>query len=182
MAEIPLIGHDFEHEPLDLTRQSIRVFQILPGTGTVRCLMKHVEMDSERTAVSYVWGDEEPSQVILINERPFYVRDNLHNFLIQMRNDEFLKPLWVDALCIDQANTSERNHQVQQMGSIYRDANAMISWLGQGNASAAQFMQIAIVLLKKVAEERAARLGTGKKTDTGDLLYLVMTRLRSGGR
>ena len=68
-----------------------------------------------------------------------------------MRRDEFLKPLWVDALCFDQSN-SERNHQVRQMGSIFGGARAVVSWLGQGNASAAQFMRFARMVSREMAE------------------------------
>jgi hypothetical protein len=39
-------------------------------------------------------------------------------------------PLWIDALCIDQSNTRERNHQVQLMGRIYAQATCVIAWLG----------------------------------------------------
>lgn len=117
MAETPVLGYTFKHESLDQTRPGIRVFQILPGTGTIRCLMKQVGLDSERTACSYVWGDSEPSHVILINEGLFRVRQNLHDFLLQMRKDNFLEPLWVDALCIDQSNTLERNNQMHEQWS-----------------------------------------------------------------
>ena len=172
------MSDNFKHEPLDLTRPTIRVFTILPGTGTIRCLMKQVDLDSDRTACSYVWGDQEPSQVILINERPFYIRENLHDFLLQMRKDEGLKPLWVDALCIDQSNTSERNHQVQQMGSIYRGARAVVSWFGQGEPSVAQFMQFARIVSKEVTEKRAARLGTTKSANPAVLFYLSVNRHR----
>lgn len=178
MAETPVLGHIFKHEPLDQTRPGIRVFQILPGTGTIRCLMKQVDLDSERTACSYVWGDSEPSQLILINERLFPVRQNLHDLLLQMRKDNFLNPLWVDALYVDQSNTSERNNQVQQMGSIYRDARAVVSWLGQGNASAAQFMQFARIISKEVTDKRADRLGTTKSTNSKVLFYLSVHRYR----
>ncbi|KAK5091835.1 hypothetical protein LTR70_006365 [Exophiala xenobiotica] len=37
---------------------------------------------------------------------------------------------WVDAICIDQLNIAERNHQVRQMGSIYRQADRVLVWLG----------------------------------------------------
>ena len=178
MAGVPVFGYKFKHEPLELTRPAIRVFQILPGPGTIRCLMKQVDLDSERTAWSYVWGDSEPSQVILFNERLFHVRQNLHDFLLQMRKDEFLEPLRVDALCIDQSNTSERHHQIQQMGSIYKGARTVVSWLGQGNASAAQFVQFARMVSGKVTEKRAARLGTTKSTDSGNLFYLTVHRHR----
>ena len=140
--------------------------------------MKQVDLDSERTACSYVWGDSEPSQVILINDGLFRVRQNLHDFLLQMRKDNFLGPLWVDALCIDQSNTSERNNQVQQMGSIYRDARTVVSWLGQGNASAAQFMQFARSVSKEVTEQRADRLRTTKSTNFKVLFYLSVHRHR----
>jgi hypothetical protein len=39
--------------------------------------------------------------------------------------------IWVDALCIDQENLKERNFQVQQMGSIYRNAAFVFAWLGE---------------------------------------------------
>ena len=178
MAETPIMSVDFKHEPLDLTRLAIRVFTILPGSGTIRCSLKQVDLDSDRTACSYVWGGSEPSQVILINEEPFHVRKNLHDFLLQMRKDGVLKPLWVDALCIDQSNISERNHQVQQMGSIYRGARAVVSWLGQGEPSAAQFMQFARIVSKEVSEKRAARAGTNKSADSAVLFYLSVNRHR----
>lgn len=36
--------------------------------------------------------------------------------------EDVIRSLWIDALCIDQTNTSELNHQVRQMGMIYRSA------------------------------------------------------------
>ena len=178
MAELQATSNTFEHEPLDLTRPTIRVFHILPGTGTIRCSLKQVALDSDRTACSYVWGESEPSQVILINERPFHIRENLHDFLLQMRKDEVLEPLWVDALCIDQSNTSERNHQVQQMGSIFRGARAVVSWLGQGDAFAYQFVEFARMVSKEASAKRAARLGTTLSTDYGNLFYLSVHQRR----
>lgn len=43
--------------------------------------------------------------------------------------------LWIDAICIDQANGSERNHQVQLMREIYSKAQRVIVWLGDTKAS-----------------------------------------------
>ena len=41
--------------------------------------------------------------------------------------------LWVDAICINQKNTPERNSQVRQMGTIYRRAKEVQVWLGEDN-------------------------------------------------
>lgn len=43
--------------------------------------------------------------------------------------------LWIDALCINQKDVKERNHQVTQMGLIYSQAESVIVWLGVGNSA-----------------------------------------------
>ncbi|KAH9861047.1 hypothetical protein IAQ61_010783 [Plenodomus lingam] len=40
-------------------------------------------------------------------------------------------PYWIDAVCIDQNNIEEKNHQVDQMGLIYSNATAVDIWLGR---------------------------------------------------
>jgi hypothetical protein len=37
---------------------------------------------------------------------------------------------WIDALCINQSNTAERNQQVAIMGRIYRQSERVLIWLG----------------------------------------------------
>jgi hypothetical protein len=37
--------------------------------------------------------------------------------------------VWVDSICIDQSNKTERNHQVQMMGEIYSHAKMVYVWL-----------------------------------------------------
>lgn len=40
------------------------------------------------------------------------------------------KYFWIDAICIQQANIRERNHQVAMMGDVYTRAAEVIVWLG----------------------------------------------------
>lgn len=39
--------------------------------------------------------------------------------------------IWIDATCIDQQNVTERGDQVAIMGSIYRQAETVLVWLGE---------------------------------------------------
>lgn len=39
-------------------------------------------------------------------------------------------PIWIDALCINQADDTERGHQVEMMGSVYKQAKPVLIWLG----------------------------------------------------
>lgn len=52
------------------------------------------------------------------------------NALAALRHDSQNINFWVDALCIDQANVEERNHQVLRMAAIYRQAQEVVAWIG----------------------------------------------------
>jgi hypothetical protein len=95
----------------------------------------HVSRESAPpyTAVSYTWGDEKPTQWIYLNRQRFNVRLNLWSCLYYLslasRHAEW-DYMWVDAICIDQSNDSERNAQVRLMDETYRDAACVSVWLG----------------------------------------------------
>ncbi|KAF2033685.1 HET-domain-containing protein, partial [Setomelanomma holmii] len=144
---------NFSHAPIDLGSDSIRLIEVLPSgsddaSHMIRCKLRHSETSDSYTCLSYVWGPEHEPRMIMINEQPFFIRQNLWDFLevasrhmarernygINKANMDFdcaLNSLWIDALCIDQGNVLERNHQVQQMGTIYRNAQSVIAWLGK---------------------------------------------------
>ena len=82
------------------------------------------------TAISYVWGPEGDTQIVLVNGNKVQVRRNLFDYLSAWRWPRGPKILWVDALCIDQSNIGERGHQVKIMADIYRDAQKVWCWLG----------------------------------------------------
>ena len=39
-------------------------------------------------------------------------------------------PIWIDALCINQDDSCEKNHQISLMRKIFKNAQIMFSWLG----------------------------------------------------
>ena len=123
----------FFHDPLDLTKASIRVLGIQTGAEStqIECVVRHVPLRRSHTCLSYMWGDESNNQTILLNGRSFSVRYTLWTFLQRARAYGYRADFWIDAVCIDQANLQERNHQVRQMARIYRQARYVIIWLGQ---------------------------------------------------
>ena len=80
------------------------------------------------TAVSYTWGEGPPSEVIHLDGQRFRVRKNLWSCLDHLRHDSAATGdlLWVDAICINQANDNERNSQVLLMDQAYRDAASVL--------------------------------------------------------
>jgi hypothetical protein len=111
---------------LDLSKRCIRLVEILDKDplDSVHCLLKSFPLSTcpSYTALSYTWGSPPDTQEITVNGNSFPVRENLARFLEQMRLDRKGKGwryFWIDAICIDQSNISERNHQVGLMKQIY---------------------------------------------------------------
>lgn len=113
----------------------------------------HAKLDDRPTytALSYVWGDARNRLPISVNGSVVSITKNLHEALTSLRESEpESKPeseseagtgtgtltLWVDALCINQADNAEKAVQVQLMRRIYHDAARVVIWLGLADAGA----------------------------------------------
>lgn len=79
-----------------------------------------------------MWGHVHENVPIYCNGLIVEVGQNLRGFLQQFRKTARSDGawLWVDALCINQNDISERNHQVGQMKDMYQGAALVIAWLG----------------------------------------------------
>jgi hypothetical protein len=94
------------------------------------------------TAISYCWGTPKPNWQgpnITVNGIPTHVRMNLWAFLHYTGLKGWLlgfpgvywkRHLWIDALCINQEDETEKADQVSMMGEIYSRAYSVCAWLG----------------------------------------------------
>lgn len=133
---------DFVYDSLpqssEAASHAIRLLRIHFGDAGTQpnCSLETFNFDAcpEYWALSYTWGPETPSDIILVNGQRFRVRQNLFNFITAFRspyNDDFY--LWIDQICINQDNIPERNSQVRRMGQYYDRAIKVIIWLGIGS-------------------------------------------------
>lgn len=124
----------FRHTPLEKHDDTIRLVQVLPDLsddGLPRCTIELARsLQSPYVCLSYAWGDPGDEHPIRINDELIFVRRNLWDFLMAARKRFTFCRLWIDALCIDQANVGERNQQVQQMGDVFSRAKMVVAWLG----------------------------------------------------
>lgn len=67
---------------------------------------------------------------IVLNEHIFPIGHNLNLALLHLRSPTHRVTVWVDAICINQADGKERNHQVAMMAFIYARATQVVAWLG----------------------------------------------------
>lgn len=94
-----------------------------PGSfdDPIFCELVHVCLSDhdDYSALSYCWGDPTITTPITLNGQPYPVTTNLEQALRYIRLEHECRPLWIDALCINQSDLSERSHQVRRMREIY---------------------------------------------------------------
>ena len=124
----------FRYSPLDpRSRRAIRIIRVSPDlvSGEISCALTNATTDARYSALSYTWGtSKDANESVLLNDRRFFVRRNLYAFLEHAREYYPDKPLWIDAMCINQDDIPEKNRQVQMMAKIYSRTDEVLVWLG----------------------------------------------------
>ncbi|KAM7218660.1 Heterokaryon incompatibility protein (HET) domain containing protein [Rhypophila decipiens] len=93
-------------------------------------LEHHQHGETPYVALSYVWGDAENQVAIFVNKIQFSIRQNLYHALERLRQQRTEGWVWVDAICIDQANDDEKSWEVNRMREVFQKAETVYHWLG----------------------------------------------------
>ncbi|KAJ4295575.1 hypothetical protein N0V90_007588 [Kalmusia sp. IMI 367209] len=118
--------------------QEIRLLIVEPGTADdpIRCEIITVNLrdNPPYEALSYTWatenGDASPSGIVYCcSGTTIPVTTNCEAAIRRLRKPGLRRRLWIDALCIDQNNITERNHQVSLMKHIYESASRVLVYL-----------------------------------------------------
>jgi hypothetical protein len=131
----------YSYQKLWAPDQCIRLLRLQPGTGNQEIICELVEHDLfEKSeicyeALSWCWGNGTRSNKITIrcgiSTFSSMIPQNLLDALVALRLKESIRVLWVDALCINQADPEEKSFQIPMMSRIYRRAEKVCIWLGQ---------------------------------------------------
>ncbi|RSL79765.1 hypothetical protein CEP51_007088 [Fusarium floridanum] len=139
------------YKTLDPARREIRLIKVLPDPGSERVVECELlpsapiaELRGKYLALSYCAGNPRNTEVILVNGVKCNVFANLchalkcaRHFWAKQANpgdqQDFLL-LWADQICINQADLSERSHQVGFMSDIYESAQQTLVCLSTSNA------------------------------------------------
>lgn len=128
----------YKYEPL--VGDDIRVLRFCASetaaASSINCELQLIPINgaTHYYALSYTWGPISVTEPIVLDGIQFQVTKNLAAVLRVLT--KLLKPfgpdtlVWVDAICINQADVSERNKQVLRMTEIYQRACEVFLWLG----------------------------------------------------
>ena len=137
---------DYRYRPLGNPESDLRLLQIQPGeqNENLECTLQTYNFEPQLfgevsyDALSFAWGDATNRAPIFINGRRFLVTPNLEAALRNLRVPKTKESqrqvrYWIDAICINQEDSIERDEQVRRMKALYQNANRVIIWLGDYN-------------------------------------------------
>ncbi|KAH7409029.1 heterokaryon incompatibility protein-domain-containing protein [Cadophora sp. MPI-SDFR-AT-0126] len=135
----------------------IYTYEQIPSNGFIRLLtleagfkdrplrgsLKHVHIDKlpRYEALSYCWGSPDKPRSIELDDETINITESLYSALVRLRRLTKSRLIWADALCINQDDNREKNHQILLMRQIYSSAFRTLAYLGDeadGSDSAIQ--------------------------------------------
>ncbi|KAK1759882.1 heterokaryon incompatibility protein-domain-containing protein [Echria macrotheca] len=165
---------EFEYQPLG--PREIRIIDLHPGEpgDDLMVSISSAPLHSgQHVAVSYVWGSEErPHRInaayatkikgvggdpnrfttrVATHPTSFLrITENLRSLLVNIRRKELYISLWIDAISINQADTTEKTAQVKMMREIYYSATQTVLYIGEADdESPSAFRTIEILHMMK---------------------------------
>ncbi|KAI0159884.1 heterokaryon incompatibility protein-domain-containing protein [Hypoxylon sp. FL1284] len=145
------------YEPLG-TKNTIRLLRVhRDADGSIIGELKPFSLDApnkpQYRPISYVWGaDHESRRTITLNGHKYGTLRTVYPILeLLCDGPEFRKSrpwIWIDYICINQADLAERAMQVALMVRIYGESYGATIWLGEGTPTSDRGMD----MMRLVAE------------------------------
>jgi hypothetical protein len=130
----PSIPH-FDYTPLSAGTIRLLVPDPLNQHSGHAWLLETAQLDPDLRfdALSYTWGPQDSTLPITLNGRLIRVHHNLYTALphLALRGTaQSRRPIWIDAICINQSDEQEKTEQIVHMNKIYQRAETVWVWLG----------------------------------------------------
>ncbi|KIW89808.1 uncharacterized protein Z519_09237 [Cladophialophora bantiana CBS 173.52] len=118
-------------------------------------------------ALSYVWGSMTERETISVKDMIVSVTPSLAKALRHLRLADAPRVIWIDSICINQADILEKNSQVQLMPLIYEKASNVVIWLGEATHDSV----VGIQILKYFASSQEPSESPPWMTEPPQLVY-----------
>jgi Heterokaryon incompatibility protein (HET) len=115
-----------------LPADHIRLLHIIRADEKIHCSLSTAPLDKlpEFYAISYCWGTDAHTSTIACDGGSLHVTPHLYTGLQCIFELAESKSVWIDAICINQADDAEKAAQVARMWTIYGAATRVMVWLG----------------------------------------------------
>ena len=185
------VGSAYKH----LRKDQIRLLNLFPSSkqeAQIQCSLESFDKPPPYIALSYTWGDQNNTRKILVNDQVFKATKNLEDALKHLRHRDERLYFWVDAICMNQADEEEKQHQLRLMPIIFARAQETRVWLGpeenESDRAITLLNSLSDInvegfskngLLRSAVGERASQVASRPWTDDANLVALQHLFVRS---
>lgn len=147
--------------------------------------MRDLTVPISYTALSYTWGAPEFDAKFECDGYVKMITRSLESALYHFRQEDRAVVMWIDQICIDQANHEEKAQQIPLMSQIYENAINTAIWLGDSaddSGTALRLLKDAHVCLQFSNEENLdpneiERMGLPKpESNDWEALWKLLSR------
>lgn len=176
---------EYAYSPIQ-NPNSVRLLAILPAasdaTSPLRASLRELSLDSGAPffALSYTWasedGDSSLSKVVECDGASIKITANCNAALCALRMTKMPFLVWVDAICINQADDEEKGQQIRLMHQIYSKAHWVMLWIGEQSSAVDEetlrpFSALGMEFMRELAVEVTARKDADQNVREGPLYH-----------
>ena len=128
----PEYGEPFTYDGLGPEEIRLLVISTKGPFGDYNCTIRHVSLKKPPSyeCISYTWGDAPELADLMVGERKLQVPARVLEIVKSRASSFDRKLVWIDSVCINQTDLSEKAIQIRKMPEIYSSATRTIMWLG----------------------------------------------------
>jgi Heterokaryon incompatibility protein (HET) len=169
------------YEPKAISEETIHLLQLSPSRHKfteIHCwpVVASVQEVPTYIAMSWAWSGSvdrhDFDKVIRVNGVPVQYPPNLVSHLRSLRHSEgdIVRPLWIDALSINQTDLEGRASTISVLGEIFRKAETVVVMLGDAELGD----EITISIMQELN-----KISTSAELDTRELERLLLSHPRN---
>jgi hypothetical protein len=149
----------YEYEPLDRERKQTRLLTVQPGSGDdmLSCTLATAYLDTSTSphyeTISYACGDQKIKAPINLHSSEVEVPATSEAALRRMRRKDRPRTLWIDAICINEADFEERSHQVGMMYEVYSQTSHNCVYLGPDDCNMLKVIESIEAIKREISDE-----------------------------
>jgi hypothetical protein len=132
------VSSDYKHTALPRGYFRLMTVRRLSDSPIVEVEAFPMNAAPEYAAMSYAWSSDVSSRAFSCNGQNSAVPGHVLDALSHLGQAWIGKKIWVDAICINQANDAEKAVQVAEMRQIYSQAKQVVIWLGAAENGSGQ--------------------------------------------
>lgn len=125
-------SHEYHYKAV--FEKEVRLLHLLPSEkieSTLKAVITHTTLENttDFRALSYVWGQGNQSCVLKTPDGYLNITSSVSSALRHLRRSYDPITLWVDAVCINQDDNSEKASQIKLLPHIFRHAMSTLAFL-----------------------------------------------------